>query len=67
MVRNLSYVRIIIFRSKEYMDKTPVAVAHSKSAGSSEISSCNYAARAFGVSSGTLLLLLFLFYYGINI
>jgi nucleotidyltransferase/DNA polymerase involved in DNA repair len=39
-------------RSKEYMDTTPVAVAHSKSAGSSEISSCNYAARAFGVSSG---------------
>ena len=34
------------------MQNTPVAVAHSKSAGSSDISSCNYAARAFGVSSG---------------
>eukprot|EP00602_Paraphysomonas_sp_CaronLab_P011402 CAMPEP_0185041080 /NCGR_PEP_ID=MMETSP1103-20130426/39917_1 /TAXON_ID=36769 /ORGANISM="Paraphysomonas bandaiensis, Strain Caron Lab Isolate" /LENGTH=810 /DNA_ID=CAMNT_0027580659 /DNA_START=77 /DNA_END=2506 /DNA_ORIENTATION=- len=42
-------------RETEFPDGTPVAVAHSKGAGSSEVSSCNYAARARGVSAGTFM------------
>eukprot|EP00730_Choanoeca_flexa_P003855 TRINITY_DN11522_c0_g1_i2.p1 TRINITY_DN11522_c0_g1~~TRINITY_DN11522_c0_g1_i2.p1 ORF type:complete len:1535 (+),score=413.85 TRINITY_DN11522_c0_g1_i2:84-4688(+) len=36
----------------ELVDK-PVAVAHSKTGGSSEISSCNYIARKHGIRNGT--------------
>ncbi|KAG2819617.1 hypothetical protein PC129_g11635 [Phytophthora cactorum] len=39
-------------RGKPELHKVPVAVAHSGNAGSSEISSCNYLARAKGVGAG---------------
>jgi DNA repair protein REV1 len=38
-------------RAEEFVD-TPVAVAHSKAAGSSDVSSCNYAARKKGLRNG---------------
>ncbi|CCI43087.1 unnamed protein product [Albugo candida] len=34
------------------LESKPVAVAHSSSAGTSEISSCNYLARSFGLHAG---------------
>ena len=42
----------VLIRSKPELASKPVAVAHSNKAGSSEISSCNYPARNFGLSSG---------------
>lgn len=39
-------------RHRPDLARVPVAVAHSASAGSSEISSCNYPARRRGLSSG---------------
>ncbi|KAI9981553.1 hypothetical protein PInf_009306 [Phytophthora infestans] len=42
----------VAVRDKPELQKVPVAVAHSSNAGSSEISSCNYSARAKGVGAG---------------
>ncbi|KAK1946669.1 DNA repair protein REV1 [Phytophthora citrophthora] len=42
----------VAVRGKPELEKVPVAVAHSGKAGSSEISSCNYLARAKGVGAG---------------
>ncbi|ETN15933.1 hypothetical protein PPTG_06195 [Phytophthora nicotianae INRA-310] len=42
----------VAVRDKPELHKVPVAVAHSGNAGSSEISSCNYLARAKGVGAG---------------
>ncbi|KAL7681947.1 putative DNA repair protein Rev1 [Plasmopara halstedii] len=39
-------------RGRPELNNVPVAVAHSETAGSSEISSCNYLARAKGVCAG---------------
>ncbi|DBA00259.1 TPA: hypothetical protein N0F65_007903 [Lagenidium giganteum] len=45
------FVAVAIRNLPEFQN-VPVAVAHSENAGSSEISSCNYLARAKGVSAG---------------
>ncbi|KAL4094570.1 hypothetical protein PRIC1_010230 [Phytophthora ramorum] len=42
----------VAVRGRPELQKVPVAVAHSGNAGSSEISSCNYLARAKGVGAG---------------
>ncbi|RMX65532.1 hypothetical protein DD238_004915 [Peronospora effusa] len=42
----------VAVRGRPQLEKVPVAVAHSGNAGSSEISSCNYLARAKGVGAG---------------
>ncbi|KAG7382177.1 deoxycytidyl transferase [Phytophthora pseudosyringae] len=42
----------VAVRGRPELAKVPVAVAHSGKAGSSEISSCNYLARAKGVGAG---------------
>eukprot|EP00644_Phytophthora_capsici_P002626 jgi/Phyca11/543310/estExt2_Genewise1Plus.C_PHYCAscaffold_110528 len=42
----------VAIRGRPELEKVPVAVAHSEKAGSSEISSCNYLARAKGVGAG---------------
>ncbi|KAL3665642.1 hypothetical protein V7S43_009078 [Phytophthora oleae] len=42
----------VAVRGRPELEKVPVAVAHSGKAGSSEISSCNYLARAKGVGAG---------------
>ncbi|OWZ24483.1 DNA repair protein [Phytophthora megakarya] len=42
----------VAVRGRNELEKVPVAVAHSGNAGSSEISSCNYMARAKGVGAG---------------
>ncbi|POM72821.1 DNA repair protein REV1, partial [Phytophthora palmivora] len=42
----------VAIRDRPELEKVPVAVAHSGNAGSSEISSCNYLARAKGVRAG---------------
>jgi DNA repair protein REV1 len=42
----------VLIRTRPELWKKPVAVAHSSSAGSSEVSSCNYPARAFGLKAG---------------
>jgi nucleotidyltransferase/DNA polymerase involved in DNA repair len=39
-------------RDKSELQHRPVAVAHSASAGSSEVSSCNYHARKYGLKNG---------------
>ena len=45
------FVSVLLRASPQLSDK-PVAVAHSSSAGSSEVSSCNYPARKFGLKAG---------------
>lgn len=42
----------VLIRERPELWTRPVAVAHSSSAGSSEVSSCNYPARALGVTAG---------------
>jgi DNA repair protein REV1 len=42
----------VAVRGRPELQKVPVAVAHSGNAGSSEISSCNYLARAKGLGAG---------------
>ncbi|KAJ8524569.1 hypothetical protein ON010_g16548 [Phytophthora cinnamomi] len=42
----------VAVRGRPELQKVPVAVAHSGNAGSSEISSCSYLARAKGVGAG---------------
>ncbi|CAI5739425.1 unnamed protein product [Hyaloperonospora brassicae] len=42
----------VAVRGRPELEHVPVAVAHSGNAGSSEISSCNYLARAKGVGAG---------------
>jgi len=42
----------VLIRTRPQLWTKPVAVAHSSSAGSSEVSSCNYPARALGVKAG---------------
>jgi hypothetical protein len=42
----------VLIRTKPHLWSMPVAVAHSSSAGSSEVSSCNYPAREFGIKAG---------------
>lgn len=42
----------VAVRDRPELQNVPVAVAHSSKAGSSEISSCNYLARAKGVGAG---------------
>ncbi|TDH65954.1 uncharacterized protein CCR75_002643 [Bremia lactucae] len=42
----------VAVRGKPELKNVPVAIAHSDKAGSSEVSSCNYLARAKGVSAG---------------
>ncbi|GMF14518.1 unnamed protein product [Phytophthora fragariaefolia] len=42
----------VAVRGRPELQKVPVAVPHSGNAGSSEISSCNYLARAKGVGAG---------------
>lgn len=42
----------VAVRGRPELQKVPVAVAHSGNAGSSEISSCNYLARAKGIGAG---------------
>jgi DNA repair protein REV1 len=42
----------VLLRTRPQLWSQPVAVAHSSSAGSSEVSSCNYPARARGVKAG---------------
>ncbi|KAE9333673.1 DNA repair protein [Phytophthora fragariae] len=42
----------VAVRGRPELLKVPVAVAHSGNAGSSEISSCNYLARAKGIGAG---------------
>lgn len=41
-----------LIRDDPHLCQCPVAVAHSSKAGSSEISSCNYPAREFGLKAG---------------
>jgi len=45
------FASVAIRNRPELVDK-PVAVSHSSSAGTGEISTCNYIARSFGVHSG---------------
>nr|CCA18314.1 DNA repair protein REV1 putative [Albugo laibachii Nc14]CCA18413.1 DNA repair protein REV1 putative [Albugo laibachii Nc14] len=45
-------IAIKCHRLNRELESKPVAVAHSSNAGSSEISSCNYLARSFGLRAG---------------
>ncbi|RLN88900.1 hypothetical protein BBJ28_00002212 [Nothophytophthora sp. Chile5] len=42
----------VAVRDRPDLQNVPIAVAHSENAGSSEVSSCNYLARAKGVGAG---------------
>jgi DNA repair protein REV1 len=42
----------VLLRNEQHLHNQPVAVAHSNKAGSSEISSCNYPARSYGLKNG---------------